>query len=170
MVEKYNLVVGVSQPFKDLNMCEPYSRQALAMADLGATLQIEKVYYNYDKFACYHMMDIVGNDYSLAQFCHHKILELVRYDEQNGTDFTKTLHIYLESSRSISHTAQVLFMHKNTVTYRVNKCFELLGTKIEDNDELFSFLYSLRILEYMRARSDAHPRSFKEQEALDERK
>ena len=169
MLEKYDLVAGISHPFKDLNLCEPYARQALSMANLGAILNLGEYYYHYDKFACYHMMDLVESEHPLAQFCHHKILDLVRYDEENNTEFTRTLHIYLESSRSISHTAQMLFMHKNTVTYRVNKCFELLGTKIENNDELFSFLFSLRILEYMKMRTRAKPRSFKEQEALDER-
>ncbi|MCR4843285.1 MAG: helix-turn-helix domain-containing protein [Eubacterium sp.] len=149
ILESEELIAGISQPFTDLNFLLHYYNQALAMAQLADVLgNKERVYFSYDTFASYHMMELAGKDRDLSQFCHHKILMLEKYDYEHNTEFTKTLHVYLESSRSISHTAEVLFLHKNTVTYRINKCFEILSTKIEDNNELFAFLFSLRILEY----------------------
>ncbi len=154
VLEKYGLIAGVSQPFTDLHQINRYYSQALSMAKLATILDREHLYYQYDKYACYHMMEIVAKDLPLAPFCHHKILALEEYDKKHNTDLIQTLHAYLESSRSISHTAQILFMHKNTVTYRINKCFELMDTRIEDNDELFSFLFSLRLMEYGRKRQE----------------
>ena len=153
LLEDNNLIAGVSSPFHDLNLTERYSRQALAMAELATVLNREDIYYHYDKLACYHMMKLADSAVPLMQFCHNRILELNEYDINHNTDFTGTLLVYLEFSRSISKTAEILFIHKNTVTYRINKCFEILGTKIEDNDELFSFLFSLRILDYVRKRN-----------------
>ncbi len=144
ILEKYDMVAGISQPFQNLNLLEDYYRQAMAMGGLAVVLKIDTRYYPYDKFACYHMMEICSWSTPLEQFAHHKVKELEQYDIVHSTDLTRTLHLYLESSRSISHTASVMFMHKNTVTYRINKCFDLLGTKIEDNDEVFAFLFSLR--------------------------
>lgn len=47
-------------------------------------------------------------------------------------------------------TAEILFIHRNTVRYRINKCMELLGSDLEDGNEIFAFILSLRMLEYRR--------------------
>lgn len=45
-------------------------------------------------------------------------------------------------------TAELLFIHRNTVRYRIHKCTELINSDLEDGNEIFAFILSLRILEY----------------------
>ena len=84
----------------------------------------------------------------LLLFCHQKVQELADYDRVHNTELCVTLQVYLEQTKSLVHTAEILFIHRNTVRYRVNKCMELMGTQFNDGSEVFSYILSLRMLEY----------------------
>lgn len=47
-------------------------------------------------------------------------------------DYLNTLRVYLDSNRSISKAAETLFVHRNTVLYRINKIVDLLDVDLED--------------------------------------
>lgn len=161
IMEKYDFLAGVSQSFQNLAHLRRGYNQAQCMSDIANTLKNGPIYFSYDECALYHMLELTDSQFPLKQFCHKKVLELEEYDTKHNTDLVPTLHAYLESFRSISHTADVMFIHRNTVSYRINKCFELLGTRIEDGNELFSFTFSLRILEYYNKKQGKMPPNWK---------
>lgn len=47
-------------------------------------------------------------------------------------DYLNTLRVYLDSNRSVSRAAETLFVHRNTVLYRINKIVELLDVDLDD--------------------------------------
>jgi len=161
IMEKYNFIAGVSQSFQNLNQLRFAYLQAQSMSEIATVLKNGPIYYPYDEGAIYHLLELTDNRFPLKQFCHKKVLELEEYDTKHHTDLVPTLHAYLESFRSISHTAEVMYIHRNTVSYRINKCFEILGTRVEDGNELFSFNFSLRILEYYNKKQGKLPPHWK---------
>ena len=84
------------------------------------------------------------------RYCHQNIQELGDYDRLHHTELCATLQVYLEQTKSLVRTAEILFIHRNTVRYRINKCMELLGSDLEDGNEIFALILSLRMLEYRR--------------------
>ncbi len=148
ILRKYNLIAGISRGFPDLSELYDHFQQARCMLDVASTLKNGSMYFAYNENSIYHMFDTASGIYDLKQFCHRKILALEDYDIKHHTDLVPTLHMYLESLKSISKTADIMKIHRNTVSYRIKRCLELLDTKVEDGNELFSFIFSLRILEY----------------------
>lgn len=57
----------------------------------------------------------------------------------------ETLFIYLESHCQISETAKRLFVHRNTVVYRIEKCEEILGKNLKDPETSLQIRLALRI-------------------------
>jgi sugar diacid utilization regulator len=47
----------------------------------------------------------------------------------------RTLHVYLDEQGSLTRTAEVLNLHRNTVSYRVNQIFSLLDVDAESPDD-----------------------------------
>jgi sugar diacid utilization regulator len=47
----------------------------------------------------------------------------------------RTLHVYLDQHGSLTRTAEVLNLHRNTVSYRVNQIFSLLDVDAENADD-----------------------------------
>jgi DNA-binding PucR family transcriptional regulator len=50
----------------------------------------------------------------------------------------------------MTKTAEVLSIHRNSLSYRVNKILDLTGVDIEDNDEIFRLGYAFKIEKYCR--------------------
>lgn len=56
-----------------------------------------------------------------------------------------TLYVYLESNCQISETAKKLYVHRNTVIYRIDKCERMLGKDLKDPDTTFQLRFALRL-------------------------
>lgn len=152
VMQKYRLFAGISQSFENPALMNTYYRQAKSTAQIAAVLRNRKPFCCYNDVSLYHLFEALPGDTDLRQFCHEKILALESYDTKHNTDLAPTLHAYLESRCSISKTAEKMFVHRNTIHYRIRKCYELLECELEDGDDFFSCIFSLRILEYANKR------------------
>ncbi len=63
-------------------------------------------------------------------------------DEQT---LIQTLSVFLDSNCQISETAKRLFVHRNTVVYRIEKCEEILGKTLKEPETTLQLRVALRI-------------------------
>jgi PucR family transcriptional regulator, purine catabolism regulatory protein len=62
---------------------------------------------------------------------------LEEYDERRGTDLVGTLRAYLSSGGSVAEAAGMLNVHRNTLSYRINRIADLSGRDLNSpNDRL----------------------------------
>jgi PucR family transcriptional regulator, purine catabolism regulatory protein len=71
----------------------------------------------------YHLW---GNP-AVALFHDDVLGPLVEYDERRGTELIPTLRAYLSSGGSLAEAAAILGVHRNTLSYRINRIVELSG-------------------------------------------
>lgn len=147
LLEQWHLIAGVSRQISAMERFRDYYVQARAILDTGRLLDRPSLYYPYDNLSSFLLFDRIPAD-ELELYCHQQIRELWHYDREHGTELCDTLQVYLEQAKSLSRTADLLFIHRNTVRYRVNRCMELLDSRLENGNEIFSYILSLRILEY----------------------
>ncbi|MGX8714380.1 MAG: PucR family transcriptional regulator [Lachnospiraceae bacterium] len=82
----------------------------------------------------------------LLMACHPSVVRLLREDLRNGTEHMKTFNIYLDNERSLVNAARQLYVHRNTLVYRINKILELIGDDMEDVYTRDYMKLSIRIL------------------------
>ncbi|WP_134698652.1 PucR family transcriptional regulator [Ammoniphilus sp. YIM 78166] len=63
----------------------------------------------------------------LGEFTSGLLELLYQYDAKNQTDLVKTVETYLDEKESFTDVAKRLFVHPNTVKYRIEKVREVLG-------------------------------------------
>ncbi len=81
----------------------------------------------------------------LEQF-HQNIFQTLENKQKKDFDILlQTLSVYLESHCQLSETAKRLFIHRNTVIYRLEKCEELLGRNLKDPEQTLSLRLAFRI-------------------------
>ncbi|WP_078395077.1 PucR family transcriptional regulator [Shouchella patagoniensis] len=80
----------------------------------------------------------------LIEFCEYTLQKL---SEPNVSELglVQTLAVYLETHCQISETAKRLYVHRNTIIYRLEKIEELLGKKLKDPDTTLHLRLALRI-------------------------
>ncbi|WP_407269454.1 PucR family transcriptional regulator [Radiobacillus sp. PE A8.2] len=81
----------------------------------------------------------------LTEFYYHVLKQLAGAQRDDEQTLLNTLFVYLESHCQISETAKRLFVHRNTVVYRLEKCEEVLGGPINDPETTLQIRLALRI-------------------------
>ena len=81
----------------------------------------------------------------LDDFYRENLGELAKYDQELGYDLTGTLKSYLVHSCDLKRTAQALFLHPNTLRYRLKKIEELLEIDLEDLDTKLDLMVAFKI-------------------------
>ena len=56
------------------------------------------------------------------------------YDQEHGTEYVRTLMVYLRCARSKVETCAELSVHRNTLEYRLSRMAELFGIDLADKD------------------------------------
>ncbi len=149
LLDRWKLIAGVSRRVAAWERLRDYYLQALDILEMGRRLGRLHTCFPYDSLSSFLLFDRLPRD-KLDLYCHQQIRELGEYDAAHDTELCATLQIYLEQAKSLARTADILFVHRNTVRYRINRCMELLGNRLEDGNEIFAYILSLRILEYQR--------------------
>lgn len=65
-------------------------------------------------------------------FCKSVLKELAYPEKESLIELRKTLKAFLDYQCEITKTADMLFVHRNTVKYRINRCKKIIGRPIED--------------------------------------
>ncbi len=81
----------------------------------------------------------------LERFYQNTFQALVKEPKKDYDVLMHTLSVYLESHCQLSETAKRLFIHRNTVIYRLEKCEELLGRSLKDPEETLCLRIGFRI-------------------------
>jgi sugar diacid utilization regulator len=85
----------------------------------------------------------------VRSFYEDTVAPIVRYDEQYSSDLVGTLSSYLSSNCNMNATAQSIYAHRHTVSYRLDRIRELTGLDpltSEDRERLGLGLKAYRII------------------------
>lgn len=74
------------------------------------------------------------------------VARLQAYDEANDSDLTGTLAAWLDALGDVRAAAAALFVHPNTLRYRLRRVEEVGGVDIADPEQRFAAMVQLRIL------------------------
>jgi len=123
--------------------------QTIKAIYLGIRVCEKKVIYHYEDYKISDLFEYIPCQ-DLLNFCHPVALEILRYDENNHTDYLDTLTAYFANGKDSSTTAATLHLHRNTVLYRIDSIAKLFKIDMSDGDLIFQLVLSMKILNYMK--------------------
>jgi purine catabolism regulator len=132
------LSIAVSTVCKDPFDYEPTYRAALTALSLGKAGTEGRV-VRVPELGVYTLLLNARRPDELAEFATTTVAGLRHYDEQNGTDLVQTLKIYLEERGKLPATAARMFVHPNTVSYRLNRIRDITGGHPSEMDVALRF-------------------------------
>ena len=101
---------------------------------------------SYDELGIYKILADVKEETIYPAFVREAVGALMDHDEKNHTEYMKVLEAYFENDCSIMHTAQVLYCHKNTLSYKLDKIKKILGYDILKNENRVKIMVAIYIL------------------------
>jgi len=81
----------------------------------------------------------------LKNFYTYTLQGFTTANKEEENILLQTMSVYLETHCQISETAKRLYVHRNTVIYRLEKCEDLLGKSLKDADTTLQIRIALRI-------------------------
>lgn len=82
-------------------------------------------------------------DPALVEHYRRLLKPLHDYDQASGGDLVKTLDAYLRHGGNATQTADALYLHRNSVRYRLARIQALLGLDIAASDNRFALQVAL---------------------------
>lgn len=79
--------------------------------------------------------------------CKELLKDLAYPDNDQNIELRRTLKTYLESRCSIVETANRMYVHRNTIRYRIKKCETILGKPLDGPEFCFEIQLALRLSE-----------------------
>lgn len=149
-----NLKCGQSIVFEDLLDIQDYFYQSIYAIDLSSPSEIGSILCFDECIESYlfHASESKIDDsrkINLITLVHPWINKLRRIDNENKTEFFKTLKTYIENNRNANITSTKLNIHRSTFFYRINKIQTLLGISLDSSNNLFNLELSFKILKYL---------------------
>ena len=68
----------------------------------------------------------------LISYNNETLGRLEEYDQQHGSDLVFTLQVLLDENYNLTKTTKKLFIHRNTLKYRIQKIESITGLKVEE--------------------------------------
>ena len=99
-----------------------------------------RIAYSYDQQEAYVFRPTGIREFILGVSNHEEFLaysalvleKLVDYDRKNNTELVDTLRTYLDAGGNLQRTAERLFIHRNTLNYRLKRIREITETDINE--------------------------------------
>ena len=82
-------------------------------------------------------------------YCNDRLHKLEEYDHANGTYLQDTLVAYFMNGFSASKTAEALFIHRNSLQYRLSKIEDLLETELDDYMEYLDIVNCILVKRFL---------------------
>ena len=145
---RVRLSVGVSTPASGAAalagaLHEAGSARRLAALRAGGAVAISVV--TSDEVASHELLLASVPGSVLRSFRRRLLGPLLAYDEQHRAELLPTLREFLDCSGSWNACAAKMYVHVNTVRYRIRRIEELTGRNLSSLDDRVDFFLALRI-------------------------
>lgn len=108
-----------------------------AISALKIARSENKNFFRFKELGSYQILLSI-EDTDLLHRLKREYLEVIEdYDRENDMELLETLETYIQCKGSVNEAASRMFLHRNTVNYRMKKIRELLPFDMDDPDNYF---------------------------------
>ena len=102
-------------------------------------------FYDGSSYILEHIIDYL-KDAPLPSPYHPGLLKLIDYDAKHHSSYSDTLRVYLEMERNHLAAARALNLHRNSLSYRIQKITQITGADFDDPNTRLHMLISYKLL------------------------
>lgn len=138
------VVSGVSGPARSLADWPSVHREALQAMQLGQRLKFNQL-VEFNSLGIYQLLSHIEHLAPVQSFTQQIIGPLAEYDRRHRGSLVQTIDAYFNYHANVSQTAESLFIHRNTLLYRLERIQELTGQDIDQSDMRLALHLALRL-------------------------
>ncbi|WP_026528608.1 PucR family transcriptional regulator [Butyrivibrio sp. VCD2006] len=137
--------IGISAEFNSVALFPENFQLAQEACRIGKQIGASSKVHRYENYRFLHLLNHVSDVGLLKSYIHPALYRLHHYDLEHDSELVETLKVFLRVSCSVKDASDALFLHRNTLNYRMSKITELTGLDLNDAETVFRLQCSYQI-------------------------
>ncbi len=137
--------IGISRFNRDIKKLAEGQKQATSALKYGRMLTKGSAIWHYDDLGVYRILCEFDKETELKNYYEDTIARLDAYDKEHKAELVKTLIAYFDNDCSLQKAADQLFVHYNTMRYRIERINEVTGLDVLNSNDRLNLQIGLKI-------------------------
>lgn len=150
--KSHNVHIGVSNMFDHPAEFPTYYHQALQAQGVAKYSPNMHGLFFFSDYGFYILLNRMEDKELLDNIKLPLLSEIENYDAEKNSALYETLKVYAQTGFSKTKTAEMMYLHRNTVNYRIQQLESQFNIDFSDPTLLFKLLYSFYIDSYLKNR------------------
>lgn len=143
----YRIHIGIGTKMLDFrNIMLSYKR---GLAACRMAKKFNESFLTFEQMGVYQILFMIEDQDILYQMHNYLLGPIMEYDQKHHTELEETLYNYLMFDSNQKAMAEALFMHRNTINYRMNKIKEITKCEFSSLEEKMPYMLAFYIKEML---------------------
>jgi purine catabolism regulator len=107
--------------------------------------------WHYDDLGIYRILCEFDKETELVRYYEDTIAKLEEYDREHKAELVKTLTAYFNNDFSLQKAADELYVHYNTMRYRLERINEITGLDVLNSHDRLNLQVGLKIAQLLKS-------------------
>lgn len=144
-LEDLTVSIGIGRFSYDITRLAENYNQAYKALKYGRMVGGGENVYHFDDLGVFRLLCNINEKEELVDFYNETIAKLKKYDNENNMNLVDTLEIFYEYNSNIKGTAKAMFVHYNTIRYRLKKIKDIIGYDVYNGTDSLNLQVGIRI-------------------------
>lgn len=135
--------LGIGSQMLDFRQVILSYKRARAAVSMATQFQLPIV--SFEEMGIYQILFSIEDKQILSEMYHSLLQPIIEYNQKHHGELEKTLFYYLFYNESQIEMAKNLYLHRNTINYRMLKIKELLGCQLDTFEEKMLYMLAMYI-------------------------
>ena len=149
LIHGEKITIGCGRLTKSIRCLYKSYHQAKSIQKLQEKAKIDPDLIFYSDMGIYKLLMGIEDKEIMTEYYNQTIRPLIVYDEKNESDLTTVLRTYLKHNGSVKETADELYVHRNTINYKLSRIEDLLGMDLSSLDSRLQLSIGFMLLDML---------------------
>ena len=140
------VMVGIGSVVNDIKDLSRSFKEAQAALEVGKVFDVEKSVVNYKNLGIGRIVSQLPT--TLCEVFLQEVFSSGSLESLDRESLT-TIHSFFENNLNVSETSRKLFVHRNTLVYRLEKIKKLTGLDLREFEHAIVFKVALMVKKYL---------------------
>lgn len=145
-----NFIIGVSKVHNSIPEVKIAYKESITSIKCGYALKNKTNYVFFDDMGVFSFLYELQDSEATQAFFAQKFKALMKYDSEKDGDLINTLKTYFNCNCNIQKTSEALFLHKNSVIYRLHKIEQLTHSFLNDRESTFQLQLCIKLMSLLK--------------------
>lgn len=118
------------------------------------SMEKQKYVLSYNDMGIHSLISQIRSPRTLDNYINDKLGKLIEADKVQDSELCNTLRAYIENNCNSNATAELLFIHRNTMRYRLDKIEKILNVDLDDLSVCLELKLAFIILDFRNSRKN----------------